>query len=39
MVLAKDPCQSSVVYMDAEAFNIRLRATSKFLLFQLLHMT
>ena len=38
MVLAKDPWHSSVVYMDAEAFDIRLRAISKFQLFQLLNM-
>jgi len=38
MVLAWDPWHSSVVYVDAEAFDIRLRATSKFLLFHLLHM-
>jgi len=38
MVLARDPLHSSVVYVDAETFTIRLRATSKFLLFQLLHM-
>jgi hypothetical protein len=37
MVLAKDPWHYSVVYMDAEAFDIRLRPTSKFLLVQLLH--
>jgi hypothetical protein len=36
-VLTKDPGHSSVVYMDAEAFDIRFWATSKFLLFQLLH--
>ena len=38
MMLARDPCHSSVVYVDAEAFDIRLGVTSKFLLFQLLHM-
>jgi hypothetical protein len=27
----------SVAYMDAEAFDTRLRVTSKFLLFHLLH--
>ena len=37
-MLAKDPWHSSVVYMDAEAFDIRLRPASKFLLVQILHM-
>ena len=38
MVLAKNPWHSSVVYVDAGAFDMRLRVTSKFLLLQLLHM-
>jgi hypothetical protein len=38
MVLAKNLWHSSVVYVDVETFDIRLRVTSKFLLFQLLHM-
>jgi len=35
MVLAKDPRQSSLLYIDA--FDCRLRVTRKFLLSQLLH--
>ena len=38
MVLAKDPLQSSLLYIDAETFDFRLRVTSKFLPFQLLHL-
>jgi len=30
--------QSSLLYIDAETFDCRLRVTSKFLLFQLLHL-
>jgi hypothetical protein len=38
MVLAKDPRHSSGFYFDAEAFDNRLRATRKFLLYHLLRM-
>jgi hypothetical protein len=37
MVLAKDPSQSSVFYIDAETFDYRLRAARKILLSHLLH--
>jgi hypothetical protein len=37
MVLAKDPRRSSLLNVDAETFDIRLRVTSKFLLSELLH--
>ena len=37
MALAKDPWHSSVLYIDAETFDIRMRVTSKFLLSELLH--
>ena len=38
LVLAKDSWPFSVLCIDAETFDFRLRVTSKFLLIQLLHM-
>jgi hypothetical protein len=38
MLLAKDPWQSFLLYIDAETFDSRLWVTSKSLPFQLLHL-
>jgi len=37
MVLTKDPWHSSVLYIDAGTFDIRMRVASKFLLSEFLH--